>query len=444
MRMKIGEKLLQKYEGLCVELDPHFFSVNVGYNCDGMQKRLCTEADWVDYIEKRVEILKLSKFRVMLLPDWYNPSRGIYDFETPEMKSLYKVLELANKFDISVTLTLWGAPKWWYDSYDDSGIWISSPRDVENFAKGFVDCVEELFKRGYTCVKELTPINEPDWAFCRTDGEVEFGKYVELCRLVDSFLKEKKLRKKILLNLSDSTSDRVYWLKKTIKELDDVADKYNIHVYSFSYENLNEDITGWNDFIMDMVNPTKKPIVLGEFGSRLCFGSSHQSDIDIYERGFLFIRLIINFLNTGITSLSYWTLFDQYYGRGGDLMELGLWKYADKKYETRPQYYAYGLVSSKTRKGMVIKPIQSESFFTAGVCLSDEQDETIIVCNHRRVSEDMEIEGLTHEKYKVYIYEEGALPKDDSMIKSFKTVKAVNGKINYIFEPHKAYLLSTM
>lgn len=442
--MRISEKSGNKFWGLGAELDPHFFSVNVDYNYDGKQTKICKEEDWTEVIEKRVKIMKLSRFRVMLLPDWYNPRFEVYNYDTLEMKSLFKVLELADKYDIDVTLTLWGAPKWWYDSYEDSGLWISSPRNVENFANIYVDVVEEIFKRGYKCVTELTPINEPDWAFCKTDGEVEFDKYVKLCKLLDEKLRDKNLRNKVKLNLSDNTSDRTYWLKKTIAELDNVADMYNYHVYNFGYENLNEDMTGWNNFLTEMLVSTKKPYVLGEFGSKLCFGSSHQSDIDFFERGFLIVRHIINFLNTGVSSFNYWVLFDQYYGKGGDLMELGLWKYVDKDYALRPQYYAYGLISCKIEKNMDVYPIISDSFFTAGTCLRNEKNETVIICNHRKVDEELDIEGLKFTDFNIYVYAEDALPQDDNMIQSFEKIKAVNGKIRYNFEPKKAYVISTL
>jgi hypothetical protein len=94
----VGEPTGTRLEALGAELDPHFFSQNLTRN-DGSK-----ESDW-QYVVDRVKTMGLKKFRVMVLPQWYeavndnnnanDTDRNKFTFDSPEMQSLYKGLDLA-------------------------------------------------------------------------------------------------------------------------------------------------------------------------------------------------------------------------------------------------------------------------------------------------------------------------------------------------------------
>ena len=99
--------------GVGTQLDPHFFSQNVGLNdiTNGTAWE-CKEEDWA-IVEQRVKDMNLKRIRVMLLTSWFvinetNTEAGIYDWDTECMRSLYKVLDLAKENEMKVNITMWG------------------------------------------------------------------------------------------------------------------------------------------------------------------------------------------------------------------------------------------------------------------------------------------------------------------------------------------------
>ena len=100
--------------GIGTELDPHFFSQNVGLTgrtADGKTWE-CKAEDWA-IVEQRVKDMGLKRIRMMLLPSWFiinedNTEEGIYKWDTAEMQSVYRVLDMAKENAITVNVTMWG------------------------------------------------------------------------------------------------------------------------------------------------------------------------------------------------------------------------------------------------------------------------------------------------------------------------------------------------
>src|SRR5690606_37044336 len=110
----VGAPTGVQLEGMGAELDPHFFAQNVTRN-DGSKAE-----DW-QHVVRRVKAMELKKFRVMALPQWYEPVNDNSDphttdiskftFDSPEMQSLYKVLDLAQEQNMEVCIVVWGCPR---------------------------------------------------------------------------------------------------------------------------------------------------------------------------------------------------------------------------------------------------------------------------------------------------------------------------------------------
>lgn len=98
--------------GIGVEFDPHFLSQNISKGA--------AKEDW-EIVKRRTKELKIQKFRVQVLPEWFEPVNDNDDpdtvnwenitKETEEMKSLYAVLDLAEEIGAHVNITLWGVSK---------------------------------------------------------------------------------------------------------------------------------------------------------------------------------------------------------------------------------------------------------------------------------------------------------------------------------------------
>ena len=168
--------------GTSVELDPHFFAANV-------QRGVFEEADWA-IVERRVKEMGIDRFRVMLKPSWLEPLNDDEDSsainwegltpDSAEMQSLYKVLDLAQENGIDVNLTLWGVERnvalvdidkmaevnaqggHFLAKGNDSNNWMIGTLYPEEFAENFSAYVQLLRQKGYTCITEITPYNEPN------------------------------------------------------------------------------------------------------------------------------------------------------------------------------------------------------------------------------------------------------------------------------------------
>lgn len=444
--------------GVGVEFDPHFLSQNV-------QKGVSVAEDWA-IIESRVKKMEIDRFRVMLLPSWIEPFNDNNDsnsinwdaltLDNAEMQSLYKVLDLAEENGIDVNLTLWGAENkvGIIDSEIDSAIkgagghflvqgnegtnWVLGTNYPEEFAENFSMYIQHLLNKGYTCIKEVTPINEPDWSY-QINGLVSFEKYKELCLALDARFRADNIRDKVLFNLSDNTDRAVGWLEQTMTELDEITDIYNSHTYIFGYESTNATISNWEQENKNLTRNTGKPHMIGEFGSNLTTGSTRQSDIDDFRRGVLIVRQMLNFYNSGAAGASYWVLCDEYYNYTDTydaMMQLGLWKntkqtyYTDsayyqsikEDYEVRPQYYAFSLMSKHIPMGAEVYPIYLNNDFAIGTAFKGENGKWVYVfANGNAEGESLKLAFKQNGSFEKYEYKEGFLPSGDNLIQASQT-----------------------
>lgn len=449
----LGEPTGVKIEALGAELDPHFFSQNLTRR-DGAK-----ESDW-QYVIDRVKKMELKKFRVMVLPQWYEPVNdndspqhtdlSKFTFSSPEMQSLYQVLDLAQEQHMDVCIVVWGCPikvSLLDTTYSDvrtcfmaeqgeEGTWITGPVDYEEWAENFSTLIKHLIEdRGYTCVNEITPMNEPDGGPLLTSSA-----YIKMAEILDSRFKKVGIREKARFNLSDNTDIRTFYLADCAKGLSHIADIFNSHTYIFGYDTPNDSIFNWEKNNVNIAARAGKKHLVGEFGSDQCLSASRQKDIDLYERGVLMTRLVLNFFNAGAAGVSYWSLIDQYYGKDADyrqMQQLGLWKYIKAAYhpdssydsivddyEVRPQYYAYSLLTRFLRPGMEVFPIHLNDDFFVGSAFKDDNGKWVYVfANAAAVSKSISINNpLAKGNFKVYRYEEDSLPADDSMIMSSESL----------------------
>ncbi len=456
--------------GVGVELDPHFISQNVTRR-DG-----ATLLDWKRTVVKRCRAMKVQRYRVMVLPHWWEPSNdnddpNVFDwsaftFDNKEMESLYAVLDLAEETGADVTLVLWGCPIsantiaggniGRHFLADDGTNWVTGTDDSEEFAENFVALYKYLKETGhYTCIKELTPYNEPN------GNTTSFKKYVSDCKALDSKLRSEGLRDGIALNLSDNTDNALNWLKKSASELSSQADVFNSHCYIFGYKTSNSKIISWEEDNVKAALKAGKSHFVGEFGSDQTVGATRQKDINTYERGVLMPRLAVNFLNAGASGVSYWSLIDQYYLRNeayAQMQQLGLWIYKNAAYRTedlsgiegdytcRPQYYSYGLLTRFVRKGSSVFPISCKDNLVAATAVCSADGEwTYIFANGSSKDVSCSLSnpmagGLND--CDVYRYTEDSLPSDDRMLSSTQTISSDENAF-HLFIPKNSVLVLT-
>ena len=333
--------------------------------------------------------------------------------------------------------------------------WITAPLDYNEWAENFSALVKYLIEdKKYTCINEITPMNEPDGGCFSEPSE-----YIKMARILDARFKKDNIRSKVRFDLSDNTDSRVFYLTDCAKHLSDVADVFNSHTYIFGYNVPNDSIFNWEKNNMEIAKIAGKKHLVGEFGSNQCVGATRQKDIDFYVRGVLITRLALNFLNAGAAGVSYWSLIDQYYGRNesySNMQQLGLWKYVKEAYssdagvydkikedyEVRPQYYAYSLLTKYVRPGSDIYPIDLGDDYAIGSAFEDENGKwTYVFANAGEAQKTLLIGNPeANGSFSIYEYSEDTLPEGDNLIEPKETKKTENGKLEVIVNPNTVLL----
>ena len=466
----VGNSTDTQVEAVGVELDPHFFLLNLTRD-DGSKP-----SDWQIVVD-RVKKMEIQKFRVMALPHWYEPvndnddpfvtNLSQFTFDSPEMESLYRVLDLAQEQQMEVCIVVWGCPtgvslldpeyshvKTCFMADSTKSGWITGPVDYDEWAENYCALIRHLIDvRGYNCVNEITPMNEPDGGPLLTSEE-----YISMAKVLDERFKKEGLRKKVRFNLSDNTDTRTFYLEDCAAHLQEEADIFNSHTYIFGYETPNQVIFDWEKNNVNIAASAGKKHLVGEFGSNQCVGATRQRDIDSYERGVLMTRLVLNFFNAGSAGVSYWSLIDQYYGRDADyeqMQQLGLWKYIREAYKTdstymriqtdyevRPQYHSYGLFTRFIKPGSEIYPLNLGDDFAIGTAFQNSSGKWSYMFANG--TDESKFIAITNEavkgKFDLYRYEENSLPNDDAMISASETVKTRDKKLYLEVSPHSVVL----
>lgn len=476
--VSVNEATKTPIQAIGVELDPHFFAQNLTRN-DGAK-----EADWDNIVVNRVKKMQIQQFRVMVIPSWWEPVNDNADasyadlskftFDSQEMQSLYHVLDMAQQNDIDVNLVLWGCPTsinllsginngqmhFLCDarSHAVNPGWMAGTDQYEEFAECFSTLVKYLIEvKHYTCIYSITPFNEPDshipnYGRLMWQGDLATlhfpDTYVPMVKSLDKKFRTDGIRDKVKFNLGDNTDGTPDYISACSAELaDHEVDMYNSHVYRFGYDTPNSTWLGWEKHNVD--GAEGKSHFIGEFGFPGT-GSARQAGIDTYMRGVQLVRAALNYLNAGACGVSYWSLFDQYYGRNDgyeQMQQLGLWHYVKnayagdaesyhhikEDYDVRPQYYAYTLLTRFVRRGSRVYPLDlKDEHVTGSAFLTAEGKWVYVFANASNDNIQMDLTNMQLEEgqFDVYKYMEGRLPQGDNLIESSAEIKAVGNKLN--------------
>ncbi|MDN4525176.1 discoidin domain-containing protein [Fictibacillus fluitans] len=364
--------------------------LGVGVQWDNSDSYDFTNKQW-KMIYDRVSNMNTKFVRTMLeATDYFQgydkKGKPIYNWNTPDMKRLYKILDYCQKHNVTVIIGEWAKP---YQGKD--GDPVISASDDPRWAAIIGDFLHEMVKkRGYDVIKYYNYINEPNGSWGIGESGDRFQIWKRGVTNLHHILIEKHLEKKIKIVGPDSTGQDE-WVDYTVDQLSPIVDTYDIHRYATDKDVLEGNIESVaqskRNYILDHdPKGSKKDFFMGEAG--LIDGKNEhdqQKRIGSYEYGVLMSDYILQTIRGGQAGAILWMLDDAMHNAPGSteerplLKEWGFWNTVGSKEEQklRPWYYSMSLLtryfpqSSKTvyasetgieqvRAAAAIKPVKNQ------------------------------------------------------------------------------------
>lgn len=322
------------------------------------------DAAWAQ-IDRHARWLGFDWNRVEFEQRIYEPERGQFSWDNPEMRILYRILDWCERNQADVFLQqMWGNVRWntfpeWRD--DPVGRVHSGPLSMDDFGEGLATLVEHLVKKkGYTCIRWLCINNEPNgnWSWWQ-------GYPNHLLPLKPGLAAVRKALDARGFSLPLSGPD----MTGGVPELD--ANKFDFHelLGAYDFHTYNEDFdwqtkgqmarfdkntAAWTTW----AHERGKPLFMSEFGTMAYGWQAAHPGPGSYEAVLKDAELVVRRLNAGVDGFNRWSFINR-----GDLD--GQWQFIEtwdrrtgkllKEFTPHPNtYFALGLLSRFTAKHSAI------------------------------------------------------------------------------------------
>ncbi len=277
-------------------------SLNDGYN----------EA-YFEEEKRRNMLIRANVVRVWFQPDWFIKDeqsylKGDYDFNTAEMKAVYKVFQSFKAAGTDIEFNFgWKVGEHVFDWYclDVDQKKNSAPKDIKNFAKSLVAVLKHLFAMGFDNIKYLTFYNEPncgDFMVEKQDrikyGGLDLKKadyWLLMARTSKDALKENGLADKIEMwgpETSGGDTAKISWAEYFERKDPGLLDVHTVHKYWLKTEDA--------EYFADnsLVSTHGKPLVVTEFNTQKTMAQWNYSITSI----------MFDYINRGISGALIWML----------------------------------------------------------------------------------------------------------------------------------------
>lgn len=419
---------------------------------DSQWGKLMTDEKW-QMVFDRVSFIKPKIARVMDQANWRylkgfdaagNP---IVDFESDQMKALYKLLDYCEKNKIIVILGEWGQPYKVHDTHlnlQNSFTGANDPKWIDLIVKN----LNHLIKvKKYSCIKYYNLVNEPNGDWATTDGD--FEQWKEGIEILHKAIKKEGLDKYISIIGPDATSFNnrkskykgLDWARQTALQIPDLVSAYDVHDYP-SKESIRsgEFQKTFSELVRFTDSVHKKPFILGELGikgdpsSKKHLGdkfTSVDSQLSVYDYdyGVDMADALIQSINSGFDAIVAWDLDDAMHTKDdkGDKYQLKRWgmfnslgkELTDDKADEdlRPWFYTWSIMTRNFASDMKIVKLDNLDIdkvrATAGITASG--DVTIAIVNNSDAAANFTIatkDLKLKSKLNKYLYSENKRPVD--------------------------------
>ncbi|HEO72706.1 MAG TPA: hypothetical protein ENN80_15725 [Candidatus Hydrogenedentes bacterium] len=345
-----------------------------------------TEAD-IEVREQRIAWMDPDWTRMFCWYKDWNPSGDweTFDFDTDNMRSHYRTLDLYQRIGTVVNLTgvEWGVE----DPYGTPG----------KTAHAIGALFEHLVRtKGYTCVQEWTLTNEPNGAFAARMG-YSFDRFVDLHALVHEEFDLRGLNVRIVG--SDDTAGFPWFTQCVESErYAGLVDYFASHRY-FPYSDRVLAPFFFRDRLDLMAAcGVRKPFAVAEFGFQDARSGVMDNPImEDYPYAVWSTAFILEGLNLGVAGFSIWCMSEVYYP-GGGFMNYGLWDFKDNAWSPRPVYHAVAAFMRHTERGDTVRRcVSSHPGHVLGAVVND----TLFWVNRSDEAASVHIDGLSGEKVRI-------------------------------------------
>ena len=349
------KKSPENVQSLTVEVNPwniaceNFIGFGNEWDSRAYDLNKITDEDF-KLIRKRIEWMKLPIARIMIIGNMCYKGNGKFDWDSQEMKALYRHLDLCQKLGITVILTDWGCQSEWLKVPE-----VESPDD-KKYAEIIATYTDYLInKKGYDCIKYLVMINEPNLYPVKNQWEKWKGGIKNL----SSELKKKNLDEKIILTGSDESCGDD-WHYKTVDQLKNFIGAYDVHKYANDEDvepgklfNYYYDL--WQYALKKDPNAKNKPFIVGEAGlNNFAKHPVGNGKINTVYYGVFMADYAVQAANAGSSAVLGWMLDDNSH-QG---FYWGLWSDKNNGMKLRPWFFTWSLLSKYFPQGSVIYRIE--------------------------------------------------------------------------------------
>jgi len=325
-----------------------FIGFGAEWDAAGYTQSGVTDQDY-QVIEKRIRWMRLPVVRKAMLTRWALIADGVFDFETQEMRDLYRQLDICQREGITVFLTDWGCERSWNAAPGVQD--VSDPK----YAKAIGTYLDHLInKRGYTSIKYLIVVNEPNFE------TRDFEDWKTALQNVRAELASRHLDRAVTLAGPDH-SYAEGWLYRSVDQLAGVLGAYEVHRYA---DDASVRSRGLESYFLDQwgyasakdPNVDGKPFVVGEAGMS---DGSHppqgNDNITDYFYGLWMADYGVQAARAGSHAILAWTLDDNSFPPSS----WGMWSDRRGGLVLRPWFYPWSLFTRYVPPGsMVYRPPQ--------------------------------------------------------------------------------------
>ena len=317
----------RSFMGFGAEWDPGFWG-------DPDFKAGEAEADW-NRVLSRISWMKLPLTRMMMQVRWCRNPDGKSDFESAQMKRVYRHLDVCQELGITVILTDWGCEPAWLRVEG-----ITNVADAK-YAEAIGAYMDHLVKiKGYRCIKYFVMGNEPN---CEVR---DWDRWKQGILNVSAEFRRRGLVRQVAIAGPDETGGAT-WHRRAVEQLQAKLGAYDLHYYVrpdvLRSGRLQEFFrTGWAYAVEKDAAAGSKPLIVGEAGVfHPGFSAGNNPHNQEYSYGVEMADYAVQAASAGSWAVLAWMLEDSSH-QG---FSWGMWKDKSGNFALKPWFYTWAMLT---------------------------------------------------------------------------------------------------